>query len=153
MPRPLRFFGLLILHLIVALVGTAILEHTIWKVIPSHSVMAVLWKEWTLSITIAASIGFLTRCKWQDEAAKWTWLLPALWFGLRWIVALGSGGAWSQLSGSGCANGSQVECSNFFVFTIPFIRGTSYSLGVYVCSLIQRAQGPSASIAPPSTSP
>ncbi|SRR6266567_5457948 len=152
MLRALKFFGLLVVHVVVALIGTAILETAIGKVFPAHSLVAVLWKEWILSVACAAFIGFGMWRTWRSDLAKWAWLLTTVWFGLRLILAIGSGAVWFQFSGSGCGNGIRsVECQNFFVFTIPFIRGVSYSLGAYVSSLVHNAQSPAESIVPPST--
>ena len=71
-----------------------------------------------------------STCVWRNEAAKWAWVLPTAWFGLRLALVLGGGSSVYQLSGSGCAYGARSpDCLNFFLFTIPFMRGLSYSLG------------------------
>jgi len=143
MPRALKFFGFLVINVVVALIGTAIVDSTIGKVFPAHSLVTVLWKEWILSIVSAVFIGFGMWRTWRSDAAKWTWVLPTVWFGIRFFLAIGSGAVWSQFCGTGCANGIRsVECRNFFVFTIPFIRSVSYSLGAYVSSLVQAAHSP-----------
>ena len=147
MPRALRFCVFLILQVLVAVIGTAIIEHTLWKAIPARSVTAIVRKEWILSVLCAASIGFSMRLAWRNDVARWVWVLPALWFGFRVVF---SGG--SSFSGSGCVNGSRsLGCENFFVFTIPFIRGTFYSLGAWVASLLQRGRRAAVSIATSST--
>jgi len=130
MPRALKFFGFLVINVVVALIGTAIVDSTIGKVFPAHSLVTVLWKEWILSMVCAVFIGF----------------------GISFFLAIGSGAVWSQFCGTGCANGIRsVECRNFFVFTIPFIRSVSYSLGAYVSSLVQAAHSPAKAMVPPST--
>jgi hypothetical protein len=152
MLRALRFLGLLVIHVVTALIATAIVETTFWKVVPAHSVVAVLWKEWILSIVCAASIGFSVGRAWHSDVVKWTWIPTSVWFALRFIVAVGSGATWLQFSGSGCANGSRSPgCVNFTLFTIPFVRGVSYSLGAYVSSLVRPADKSGASASPPST--
>jgi len=154
MLRALKFFGLLIVNFVVALIGTAIVETAIGKAFPSHSLSAVLWKEWILSITCGAFIGFWMWHTWHGDAAKWTWVLPAVWFGFKVLLAIGGGTVWFQFSGIGCASGIRsVECRNFFVFTIPFVRCVSYSLGAYVSSLVSGGRTAAASMMPPSTGP
>ena len=136
MTRALRFCGLLLLNAAVALFGSAIFETTVGKLIPAHSLNAVLWKQWTLSIMCAAFIGFGMWWRWRSSAVKWTWVLTSVWFAFRFLpAAIASGHLWFQFSGTGCGESvGPLECLNFFVFTIPFIRGIAYSLGAYVAS-------------------
>src|SRR5579871_283817 len=140
MIRALRFSGLVLLNLAVALFGTAILEASIAKLVPTHSLSAILWKVWILSVTCAALIGFGMWRTWRSGAAKWTWVLPMLWFAIRVVpAAVASTGLWFQFSGAGCQQGvHSLDCRNFFVFTVPFIRGAAYSLGAYLSSFVYR---------------
>src|SRR5260370_27274622 len=120
MTRALKFCGLLILNVLVAVFGTAILESAIWRFYHPSSISGVVWKEWSLSLLCAGLIGFLMWRTWRSGVTKWTWLLPSIWFGFRFIPALfAAGSSWAQLSGSGCENGSRdFGCRTFFVFTI-----------------------------------
>jgi hypothetical protein len=53
------------------------------------------------------------------------------------LLALGEGNLWFEFSGLGCSEGIRsVECRNFFIFTIPLLRGLSYSLGAYLSGLM-----------------
>jgi hypothetical protein len=47
---------------------------------------------------------------------------------------------WNRLSGIACSNNSPAGCRNFFVFTVPLIRGISYSLGAYVSSVVSKTK-------------
>jgi hypothetical protein len=78
--RGLKFGGLLLVNLAVAVIGTAILTTELQRVIPSHSFTAIIWKEFIFSIVCAAFIGFGVWRTWRNSAAKWTWILPAIWF-------------------------------------------------------------------------
>ena len=133
--------------------GTAILEATLFKMIPVHSIAGVIRKEWILSILCAWFIGFFMYRTWKSETAKWAWTLPSLWFIFGCLVALGStrehsvlsgtGSAlanfWAQLSGSGCDSGIRAPgCRNFFVFTVSFIPAVSYSTGAFLSSRIYK---------------
>jgi len=88
--RAPTFFGLLVLNVVAALIGTAILDAAIGKVFPVHSLTVVLWKEWVLSIACAAFIGFWMWHMWQSDATKRTWVLPAVWFGIRSLSESGA---------------------------------------------------------------
>src|SRR5215469_8113345 len=57
-------------NVMAALFGTAILETSIFKLIPTHSLNAVLWKEWTLSIMYEAFIGFGMWWRWRSRAVN-----------------------------------------------------------------------------------
>ncbi len=148
MLRGLKFCGALILNSFVAIIGSAVLENTMGKAFRPQSLAAILWKEWSLSLLCAALLGFFILRTWRMSAAKWTWILPSVWFGLRLVLALlvrvGQGiftgeSIWSQFSGTDCVNGMRsIGCRNFFLFTIPFIRGVSYSGGAYFSSLLSQ---------------
>ncbi len=152
MLRALKFFGLLLVNIVVAVIGTAILTTAIGKAFHGHSLAAILWKEWSLSIGCAAVIGFGMWRTWRSHVAQWTWALPAVWFGVKFILAVGKGPLLFQFSGEACVEGVRpIGCINWFVFTIPFIRSVFYSLGAYVSSLVLKADSPAQSIVQPST--
>jgi hypothetical protein len=151
MLRALKFGGLLLINVVVAIIGTAILETSIGRLFPAHSVVTVLWKEWILSITCAASIGFWMWHRWRRDAAKWTWVLPAVWFGGKFLLAIGSGAVGFQFSGTGWVNGNRLARWNFLLFTIPFVRGVAYSLGAYLASLVHATYRSTESMVPPTT--
>jgi len=138
--RGLKFGGLLLVNLALAVIGTAILETAVWRVISSHSVAAVVWKEFTFSIVCAAFIGFGMWRTWRNSAAKWTWILPAVWFALGYLTIAGHGDVWGRLFGFG--SGSVLgapDVRSFFLFTVPLVRAISYSVGAYLSSLLYPA--------------
>jgi len=156
MLKALKFCGVLILHMIVALLGTAVLETEIGKAVRPHSLAAVLWKEWVLSLLCAWFVGFFMWRTWRVGAAMWVWVLPGLWFASRFLLALFAsqrpdiltgGGLWSQFSGAACDGGVHaLGCRNFFVFTIPFVRGVSYSVGAGFSGWVSRTKLQPASV-------
>src|SRR3981081_3213350 len=75
MLRILKFCGAVILNTFVAVIGSAILEG-IGTVFHPHSIAALLWKEWSLSLLCAAFIGFSMWRTWRTSAAKYAWILP-----------------------------------------------------------------------------
>ncbi len=140
MLRALKFAGLVSLHFLFALIGTEIVETIINKAFHLNPLAALVWKEWALSIICAALIGFGMWRTWRNDAAKWAWLLPAVWFGDRLLSLYAkvhcSPWLWFQLSGMGCNGTESIECINFVVFTVPFVRGLAYSVGAYVSSAV-----------------
>jgi hypothetical protein len=118
---------------VVAIIGTAIEEHAIWRVVPANSVVGVLWKECVFSITLATLIGFGMWRTWRTSAAKWAWVLPAVWFAFGFLTMHGD--VWGSLFG--LRSGSVLatpDTMSFFVFTVPLFRGSFYSAGAYVSS-------------------
>ena len=142
----LRFVAFIAANLLFALIGTAIFETTAGKFFQPRTLTEILWKEWTLSVVCASFLGFGVHRGWKNAAAKWTWILPSLWFLIRFVPALLSGASksvfgfqypntslWFQFSGLGCKEGSRaLGCMNFLIFTIPLIRGFAYSFGSYL---------------------
>jgi hypothetical protein len=132
--RRLRFLGLVLLNLLIAIAGTAILDTAIWKLVPAHSLGAILYKELILSVACAGLIGFGMWRVWRSEAAKWTWVLPILWFAFGLLTAARHG-IWGPLSVRLTANVA-AETRGFFLFTIPLTRAVAYSVGAYISSLV-----------------
>jgi len=138
--RGLKFGGLLLVNLAVAVIGTAILTTELQRVIPSHSFTAIIWKEFIFSIVCAAFIGFGVWRTWRNSAAKWTWILPAIWFAFGYLTIAGHSDAWGRLSGFGAGSIlSAPDVRRFFLFTVPLVRAVSYSVGAYLSSLLYPA--------------
>jgi hypothetical protein len=136
MLRTLKFAAFLLINLLVAIIGTAILDTTLGRLIPSHSFAALVWKECGLSIVCAAFIGFGMWRTWRSSAAKWTWVLPAAWFAVGFLAIAGRGNVFGHFFGFGSGtNFGAAEVRSFFLFTVPLIRAISYSVGANVSSL------------------
>jgi len=131
MLRALRFLGLLIVHAVVAIIGTAIVESAIWRLVPAHSVVGVLWKECVFSVTLATLIGFGMWRTWRTSVAKWAWVLPAIWFAFGFLTRHGD--VWGGLFGPRSVLATR-DTRSFFAFTVPLFRASSYSAGAYVSS-------------------
>jgi hypothetical protein len=135
----LKFGGLVALNLVIAVIGTAILDTPMGRMIPAHSIAAVIWKECILSILCAALIGFGMGRAWRNSAAKWTWIPAAAWFAFGLAVA-GRGDVLGRLSVFGSGNNlGAAEVRSFFAFAIPLIRAISYSAGAHISSLLHPA--------------
>jgi hypothetical protein len=137
MSRALRFCGHFVLNLAVAVFGTGILVGTIGKLVPVHSLDQILWRGWILSITCAAVIGFGMWRTWRNSAAKWIWVLPAIWFTVGLLVTSGHGNAWGRLSGFSSESVLTArDARSLFLFTVPLVEAISYSVGAYISSLL-----------------
>lgn len=138
--RVLKFGALLLVNLVVAVIGTAVLDTGISKAIPFHSIAAVLWKEFILSIICATVIGFGMWRTWRDSAAVWTWVLPVVWFAFGFLMVAGRGDVFGRLFGFGSPSALAArDARSFFLFTIPMVRAVSYSVGAYLSSLLYSA--------------
>ena len=131
--RGLKFGGLLLVNLAVAVIGTAILDTELSRAIPSHSIAAVVWKEFIFSIVCAAFIGFSMWRTWRNSAAKSTWVLPAVWFAFGYLTVAGHGDVWGRLPGLGSRSVlSAPDVRSFFSFTVfmflPFILFLLFSV-------------------------
>ena len=143
--RTFRVVGLFILDFLGAVVVPAILEGSVWRLIPVHSVAAVVVKEWCLSLPCAAFMGFMMYRFWRTGTSKWVWIFPALWFGLKAIpyatepnthsVLSENSGFWFHFSGAACA-AEISNCRDFYAFTVPLIRALSYSGAALLASRI-----------------
>jgi hypothetical protein len=141
--RLLRCIALYFGHLLVAVIGTAMITTSLGKMFHPKSLAGIISKEWVLSILCATVIGLLMYRTWRWRPAVWVWIVPAVWlaFGVLMLlpsayshsVLVSGSGLWYQLSGSDCAHRvSQFGCRNFFLFTVPFIRSVAYSFGTLV---------------------
>ena len=110
--RALTFALALIVSMCVALFLTPVLETGLGTMFHPHSLAALLWKWCTLDFLCAAGAGFSMYRIWKTKAAMWTWILPAIWFGLMFVLAAFSEGRqslWSQFSGADCINGLAIK--------------------------------------------
>ncbi len=140
MSRYLTFCGFLLVNFVVALIGTAILNTTVGKMIPSHSAAAIVRKEIILSIVCAALIGFVMWRAWQNSAAKWIWVPAVVWFAFGYLTIAGSDDVFGRLSGFHSDSVLTVpDMRSFFAFSIPLVRAISYSLGAYISASVHSA--------------
>ncbi len=136
MLRSLKFCGGLFTNLVVAVIGTAILDTEVRRVIPTHTASA-LRVEIILSVVCAAFLGFFMWRTWRNAAAKWVWVLTALWFVLGCSTIAGSANVWGRFSGF--SSGSVLsgpDVRTFFAYTIPLIRAICYSIGAHISALV-----------------
>jgi len=137
MQRALKFGALVLVHVVIATIGTAILGGGIRRAIPihSHSVSAIVWKEFLLSVVCATGIGLSVWRMWRNSEAKYTWVPVTAWFVVGLAAAAGHGDLMGRFFPTGNGGNSTVpEIRSFVMFTVPLIRAIFYSLGAYLSS-------------------
>jgi hypothetical protein len=140
MLRALKFTGFLLINLVVAIIGTAILEAAAGRAIPSHSIAAAIWNEYLFSAICPTLTGFGMWRTWRNSAAKWTWVLAAAWFAFGLLAIAGHDDVFGEVTGFVSGNNlGAAEMRSFFAFTVPLIRAVFYSVGAYLSSLLYRA--------------
>jgi hypothetical protein len=129
--------GAFVLNLVAAILGTAVIASPIWSWLShARSVSAIEEREWLLSATIAALLGFFVCQRWPMRIAAWVWTLPVAWFALGFLAyqaprsALLSSRS-EHFFAPNCLNYTS-RCRDFIVFTIPAVRAAAYSLGAWV---------------------
>jgi hypothetical protein len=138
--RTLKFGTFVAINFVIAVIGTAILDHGLWKAIPppSHTVAGVMWKESLLSVVCAAGLGFSIRRFWHNSSTMYTWVPAMVLFVIGLIATAGHSDVLGRVFpfGSGADLGP-AEIRSFFAFTVPLIRSISYSVGSYLSSLLR----------------
>jgi len=133
----------------VAIFSPAVLQipvYSLWH--PAfRSVSGTVIREFTMSCVIAGIAGIMLRHFEPFRVAGWIWILPCGWFlvgvFLRWS-SMKSGSVLDESMVShhlvrlwrDFALGDCIDCVNYpldaVVFTVPFLRGTSFSLGALI---------------------
>ena len=149
MLRALKFCCALLLNFLLAVVGTAMLDTELRRAIPPYTITAIVWKEIILSVLCATflgfSVGFLEWRGRRNTAAKWIWVLAALWFIFGFLMI--AAGKTNQLgpfnpfsSGSVLSGPDARTMRTFFAFTIPLIRAICYSFAAYISAVMYGAR-------------
>jgi len=141
MIRSVKFCRALLINLAVAVISTAIVDTAVRGVIPTHTVTAMVCNEIILSVICATFVGFFMWRTWRSSAAKWIWVLAALWFVFGYLTIANKSNVFERLSGftSGSVL-SAPDVRTFFAFTVPLIRATFYSTGAYISSILYHAR-------------
>ena len=134
MPRALKFFTFVVVNVVIATIGTAILDTGLRRAIPTHSLTSVMWKECLFSMICAAGLGFSIRRIWRNSAAMWTWILPSIWFLVGLLAISGHSRVFGRPFVLSSGDMGVADIRSFFAFTVPFIRSVFYSVGAFLSS-------------------
>jgi hypothetical protein len=138
MLKRIRTWAVVALHTLVAVFGTALLESPFARAFHPHTGFGVIWREWITSIVVAGALGFLVQRLWKSGGGKLSWILPSAVFLLGVFMNLGSGHAAGRFSGHDCAAElGGPGCRDFLMFTIPLVRGLSYSTAAVLARLMR----------------
>lgn len=133
--RKLKFVGYVVADTLAAILGTTLLAHPVAKLVRPDTGGGIMIREWICSILFAAFLGSLIGGYRKSDTAKWAWVIPgaiflgrALLYVTTWRTAF-----FSTFSGHECAIGlQQHDCQDFLNFSVPLIRGASYSGGAWL---------------------
>jgi len=89
--RGVRGFGFLLLNLIVAVFGTAIVETPLGHVYHPRTINGVLIKTHLLSAICAFAVGFFVSRRWNLYMARWTGLFGVVWFAMGACIDISHG--------------------------------------------------------------
>ena len=135
MLKKIRTWAVVVVNTLIAVFGTAILESPLARVIHPHTGLGVIWREWIISIVVAGGLGFAAARHWRSGGAKWSWILPSVFFVSMVLIGLGSGHGTARFSGYNCAAElGGPDCWLFFACTVPFVRGIAYSAAAVLAS-------------------
>jgi hypothetical protein len=126
----------------IAVFGTAVVESPLARAFRPHSGFDVIRREWITSLVLAEPLGFFVQCSWKGGAARWSWIIPSVFF-FPWVLLhLPTGHAVSRFSGYDCATQlGGLGCRDFLVFTIPFVRGVAYSAMAVLANRVKSLRG------------
>jgi hypothetical protein len=151
MHRWVRTAGSLLLNLLLAIFGTAVVETPLYSLIKVHTIPEIVQRSDWLSALCGCGLGYVVYRLWRPSIARWLWVAGIAWIAFRIILLLPEQhvsalfpaqhvSIWSALSGTGCSDGiTAVGCRNWLQFTLPSIRMVAYSMGATVCSRLQHS--------------
>jgi hypothetical protein len=136
-----RESGMFLLNLLLASVLPGILTSPFTH-FDREALHASMYREALVTAITACGLGYFVYRGWRPVASKWVWVGGLCWFGQRavrfWfdqrafsILYRGHTIYW-EMSGTGCDFDMQ-SCTDWMVYTIPFLRTIFYSLGAFCC--------------------
>jgi hypothetical protein len=130
MMQNLSVWASVAINSLIAVFGTGIIEFPLARILHSHSGGEVILREWIASLILAGPLGFLMQRSWKTGAAKWSWIIPTIFFFFGILIHIAMGRSVSRFSGYDCAvRLNRLSCRDFFLFTVPLARGVAYSFG------------------------
>jgi hypothetical protein len=143
-----RVTGVFLVNLVNASIISGILASPLMH-FGRDSIHTAILRDELINALAAFGLGYFVYRTWRSAESKWVWIAGLCWFGQRAIrfwyeqrtfsvihVYQGPSIYW-EMSGSGCEFNYQ-SCSDFMVYTIPFLRTIFYSLGAFCCWSIGR---------------
>jgi hypothetical protein len=139
----IRTIALFFLHLLLAVVATAIVKSGFTNYGGLSDPAQVLRREYIFSSIAAFGLGWFTYRILQHSESKWVWIAGLLWFvqraALLWLDqrAMLFGAPHTVLTeilGLNCSLNDARSCTDVINYTIPCVRTIAYSVGAVCCS-------------------
>jgi hypothetical protein len=137
--RSVRAVGFYLLNLVVAVIGTKVVEDPFDRFVHfSERTSVVVLKADFLTSIVAFALGYLVYRRWQPASAGWAWVAGACWFGLGALHILG--GRQGTMLWEISRSPFPLDINSFVnwsKFTVPLLRTIFYSAGAFCCSHIE----------------
>ena len=141
-----RTVGMFLLHGTFALLGPALVDSLVHRVVRVSSASDIIIRVWAVSVLCAFFTALFMTPALRSKTALWVWVVPTLWFGLGLIARENSipqgvfrETLFTHFSGAACANALDPRaCRDFFLFSLTLIRAASYSAGALVSLFFYR---------------
>jgi hypothetical protein len=135
-------------HLIVAIIGTVIIETALWPILgkPS-SPNGVGLKEFLMSAVISFALGAVNSLWRQSRTAIWIWVAPVALLLFRAVLfetasqrslVEGSDTIWIFFGIDMSKGVARMAMANYYAFIIPTVRTVGYSIGALAVLGISR---------------
>ena len=133
--RAVRGVGVFLLNVVVAVLGTAVLESPFEHYAHVFSLRESLLLMDLLTAAFAFGVGYSVYWRWQPAASKWAWIAGVCWLGQRAIFPPdGNHVVIWEMHATNSVFLDVERLGNWSVYTLPFLRTTFYSVGAYCCS-------------------
>lgn len=146
--KVLRFAAAFITNLLLAVIGTAILDRLQEPFHLWHWHRWIFLRAFWLSFVLAGGLGFVVEHFWKTGAGKWVFIATSSLFGFYALAyAWGSNapswvpisGVWRHFSGADCiATRRARDCQDALIFGTTFVRGIGYSVGALVREMVRK---------------
>lgn len=144
MDRTTRIMGGLFINAALAQFGGTAVEFVFRRVRSTcgfHSRSTLVISDILFAVVAAFIIALLAHLTINARMAQWTWIPFVIWFAYgaaEYVMTPSSSimmvkSFWPHFSGLNCAiKGGPASCYDFFIFSVPVLRGLSYSGAIWM---------------------
>lgn len=104
---------------------------------PHAALRTLVLRDCGFALLAGAVVSLSVQRYWRTKSAQWTWVVFAVWFAYGAVSyalllsqsVMSTREFWPHLLGYNCAlRGGPAACYDFFIFTVPLLRGVAYSI-------------------------
>lgn len=134
-----------LLSAIVAQFGSTSFEFVFRRtrsILGPHSRLVVATTDLLFAVLGAFLIALVVHLCLKMTMAQWAWIMFLIWFACGVVeylvmsspsVMVSKPPFWLHFSGVNCVvRGGRAACYDFFIFSVPLLRGVSYSLAILI---------------------